>query len=293
MKTLDKKATSAQCIVCDHDETDRLYDQLLKCKQCGYIWADVEFSKENVIQFYNNNYFFGKEYMDYIKEEQALKKNFLRHLKIIKKFKSSGKLLEIGSAYGFFLDLAKEDFEVEGIEINASGCRHTQEKLDIKAVCDDFLETEYEEESFDIIVMWATLEHLRHPHLYIQKINRLLKEGGIFACAVPDIGSLLARIQKESWRQIMPPEHLNYFSEVTLEKLLARNGFQKRMSIRLGEYRTVDYVLYLLCKGKGWGERFYSFLKRWKLNRGMFYLNTFDTLTMIASKEKGQISNEN
>ena len=272
------------CLVCGHDKKDNLYEVLLQCSDCGYIWADLNVTDEQLKKLYDRNYFFGEEYADYLKEEKALRKNFSRNLKLLSRYCPSGRMLEIGSAYGFFLDMAREHYEVEGVELNEDACHHAKSQFDLNVACTDFLKQDLPEGQYDIIVMWATIEHLKDPDLYMEKIKRLLKPGAIFACTAPDIGSVLAGIQKEKWRQIHPPTHLNYFSKQTLEKFLNKYGLNVVKTKWLGEYRTVDQALYIILVLRMKMKKLYTMLDKWNLNKGIFYLNTYDQICMVAKK---------
>lgn len=272
------------CIVCGNKDTKKIYDILLQCNICNYIWADVEVSAESLRKVYDKGYFFGDEYSDYLKEEKALRKSFERNLKLISKYRSSGRMLEIGCAYGFFLDTARNNYDVEGIDISDDACKYAREQLELNVRCEDFIEKKFKENHYDVIVMWATLEHLKDPSLYVEKISSILKPGGIFVCTTPDIGSPLARIQKSKWRQIHPPTHLSYFSKNTIEKLFSKYNLKLVETTWLGEYRTIDQALYIILVLQNKMEKLYSFIKNLKLNKGIFYLNTYDQMCTVAVK---------
>jgi len=272
------------CIVCGSKQPTEIYDILFKCPDCGFVWAKADIPPEQLIKFYENDFFCGKEYRNYLEEQGALKKNFKRNLELISRFKRSGNLLEIGCAYGFFLELAQKRYTVTGIDIGENACKYAQEQLKLNVICGDFMKTEFQENYYDIVVSWATLEHLSDPHLYIAKISRLLKRGGIFAWSTVDIESLLAKFQGKKWRQIHPPSHLSYFSEKTAGILLQKNGFKQALVTRLGEYRTVDNCLYIMLALNKKSPFLYQLIKKLKLNKGMFYLNTFDIMYIVAVK---------
>lgn len=273
------------CIVCGNDKTKKLYDVLLQCLGCGFIRADSDVTQEDLKELYDKKYFFGEEYADYLKEEKALRKNFKRNLKLISKFCPSGRMLEIGCAYGFFLDLARQNYDVEGIEINEEACSYAKEQFNLNVKCGDFLEHDFTENYYDIVAMWATIEHVKSPDLYIKKISRLLKPGGIFVCTAPDIGSTLAKIQKKKWRQIHPPTHLNYFSKNTLEKLLNNCDLNLIKTIWLGEYRTTNQALYIILVLRNKMEKLYDFFDKLGLTQAVFYLNTYDQICTVAAKK--------
>lgn len=273
------------CVVCGDESVNKLYSSLLRCLSCGFVWANLDPNQKEINKIYDDSYFFSGEYLDYIKEQRALEKNFKRNLKIISKFIPSGQLLEIGSAYGFFLNLAKKHYKVQGVEINQNACKYAGERLGLDVICGDFLNTNFKTNYYDLVTMWATLEHLKDPHLYIKKISSLLRKNGVFVCSTVDINSILARIQKDKWRQIHPPSHLSYFSQSSLTMLLAKYGLKKIRLFRLGEYRSVDNVLYTTLASKNKFHKLYSLIRKLKLNRGLFYFNTYDTIYMIASKD--------
>ena len=56
-------------------------------------------------------------YADYRGAEPILRREFARTVKFIRKYRPAGRLLDIGCAYGFFLEEARPFYEVAGIEI--------------------------------------------------------------------------------------------------------------------------------------------------------------------------------
>ncbi len=276
---------SLPCIICGNDKTKKLYDVLLQCLGCGFIRADLNVTKESLDKMYSGNFFKGGAYVDYLKEEEVLKKSFRRDLQLVSRFCPSGRLLEVGCAYGFFLDLAKHQYDAQGIDIGKEACAYAKERLKLDVICADFLEHEFKENYYDIIVMWATIEHLEDPSLYIKKISRLLKPGGVFVCTAPDIGSVVAKIRKERWRQINLPTHLNYFTKDTLGKLLGNYGLKTVKTARLGEYRTIDNTLYIILVLRNKMKWLYSLLEKCRLNRGWYYLNTYDQICAVSVKQ--------
>ena len=43
----------------------------------------------------------------------------------------------------------------------------------------------FENESFDLVVCQAVLEHVKNPKIIINEIERVLKKKGLFYCTVP------------------------------------------------------------------------------------------------------------
>ena len=94
----------------------------MRCEQCGLGRAET--SGFDPAQYYTADYFSGKRadgYADYLGAEAILRREFAQTVKFIRKFRSSGRLLEVGCAYGFFLQEAKRYFDVSGIELAERG----------------------------------------------------------------------------------------------------------------------------------------------------------------------------
>jgi len=246
-------------------------------------------SEEALSILYNNsNYFFGYEYMDYLKEKTALQRNFLDRIKDLRKFfPGRGKLFEIGSAYGFFLELAQKYWQVKGIDLSADAYAYARKVLGVEVMCGDFLSCDIEDD-YDIFCMWDTIEHLKYPHLYIQKISTHVKPNGLLCITTGDIQSLVARLQREKWRQIHPPTHLFYFSKRSIAFLINRFGFEIVHLSKCVNYRNLDAMLYgllVLRNRKEWKNKLYQTIRRVGLLQKVdLKLNLYDIMFVIARK---------
>ena len=209
------------CVVCNESNSEILYPSLKisRCR-CGHIYYTGGLGKEDIRTLYIEGYFKGGEYADYKNDKNVIQRNFRNRLKVVKRYLSNGKLLEIGSAYGFFLDLARENFDVMGYEICSKAAEHARSQLKLDVRDTDFVKENLGNKIFDIVCLYDCIEHLLFPQLYIEKINTVLKIGGYLFITTGDIGSLLPRIQGKAWRLIHPPTHVHYFSRKSISKLL-------------------------------------------------------------------------
>jgi SAM-dependent methyltransferase len=66
---------------------------------------------------YSDEYFSGDEYVDCLRDRLAFEKQFRARLQEMRRFQPGGALLEIGSAYGFFLALAQHHYRAYGFDI--------------------------------------------------------------------------------------------------------------------------------------------------------------------------------
>lgn len=277
-----------KCPACGSSGVRPFYSGLIRCQDCSHVAADVALTDEELAAIYRRSYFFGDEYSDYVAEGRILRKNFALRLEVLRRFLDCSRhrrLLEIGSAYGFFLDTAQADFEsVLGIDITEDGVRYARQELKKDVIQGDFLSHDFGSRTFDVVCMWDTVEHLRDPRSYLEKVGDLTRSGTLLALTTGDIGSLNARMQKERWRLIHPPTHLHYFSKKSLAGMLKSCGFEILYNRHCGFYRSIDQMAYNILVLRKKKRRLYEFLEKTPLMTWDIYLNLYDILYVIARK---------
>jgi len=275
------------CLVCQGHLGPSPLAGLVQCRTCGFITANLDLSAAALRDLYTSKYFSGEEYRDYVAERALFDKHFRLRLKTLLKFvedPGEKRLLEIGSAYGFFLAAAREHFaSVEGVDISADAVAYAVETLGLRATAVDFVEYPLAQ-NVDVVCMWDTIEHLQHPHLYVERASAHMNQGGVIAMTTGDIASRMARWRGAKWRQIHPPTHLHYFSKATLTRLLDRCGFTVTYAGSDGAYRSLDTIAYIILNIKRQQPKIYAALKRTGLLRFDFYLNMYDIMFVIARK---------
>ncbi len=276
-----------KCLVCGGAYGPAAIRGLLQCSHCNFVTADVSLSRDELERLYGDRYFHGEEYRDYVSEREIFAKQFELRLKRLLRYVPEARrkrLFEIGSAYGFFLEIARQQFaEVEGIDLSREAAAYATDVLGVPVSAGDFLGFPLEGE-VDVVCMWDTIEHLARPDLYIEKAAAHMPAGGILALTTGDIGSLVARWRKEQWRQIHPPSHLHYFSRETLRLLLARRGFEVRYAGYAGCYRSMDTIAYIVLSLHRGMPGLYRKLKATGLLDWSFYSNFYDIVYVIAEK---------
>src|SRR6185312_14041703 len=98
-----------------------------QCQICGLGRAQTEGFEPSA--YYTAGYFSGDRsdgYADYLGAEPVLRREFARSVDFIRRYRSGGKLLELGCAYGFFLKAAARYFDVAGIELAPEAAAHGQ-----------------------------------------------------------------------------------------------------------------------------------------------------------------------
>lgn len=145
------------------------------------------------------------------------------------------KALEVGCAAGHFLKYMEgRGWEITGVDI-AKEMLLSASKRGLHVVEANFLDymPAGQGGKYDLIVMWATLEHLPNPVDYFQKAQSLLKPGGRFIVSTAHY-SFWAKIYGKNWRYLNIPEHLFFFTTKALGKMGQEAGMNLERYITYG-----------------------------------------------------------
>ncbi|MFA6238876.1 MAG: class I SAM-dependent methyltransferase [Bacteriovorax sp.] len=267
---------NAVCVVCGETNSKPLYPKynINTCNGCGHVYYTGNLSDEDIKKIYKEEYFSGNEYSSYVSDKKIIQRNFKDRVKHIQKYKPDGKLIEIGSAYGFFMELANEHYEAKGYEICPEAAAYAREQLKLNVTDEDFLVSPIPENSVDVVCMYDCIEHLKNPEQFVEKIKNTLKPGGHFFLTTGDVGKFVPRFRKEKWRLINPPTHIHYFSKDTITKLLNQHGL-KVVNVRYpGLWRSNQLLINQVFRMK----------KLARMTPGYFWINTFDIMEVTAVK---------
>jgi 2-polyprenyl-3-methyl-5-hydroxy-6-metoxy-1,4-benzoquinol methylase len=142
---------------------------------------------------------------------------------------SRGRCLDFGCGRGNLSRAARESgWTPTGIENDPEARRFTSE--DVKIPAYENTEALLRAEpcaSFELIILWQVIEHLRAPWVDLEKLHPLLKPGGWIVIATPNAESLKARLLRANWENYKNPTHLYYFSMTSLMAALRKSGFMK------------------------------------------------------------------
>ncbi len=220
------------CQVCSSERTHSLVYfknniPIFRCNKCGVGRAiAMDFEPE---KYYTEKYFSGEyeeSYIDYLGSERVLRNEFKKTVKYLQKIgPDNGKCLEIGCAYGFFLQEARRYYDVYGVEISESAVKHCLMN-GLSSVSRGVLTEDFCRKfgKFDIVVMLDVIEHIDNLEDMICLISDSLKPGAIFLLTTGDWSSMVARLTGSSWRLMAPPGHLWYLTKESLDIIMQRYG---------------------------------------------------------------------
>jgi 2-polyprenyl-3-methyl-5-hydroxy-6-metoxy-1,4-benzoquinol methylase len=137
-------------------------------------------------------------------------------------------ILEIGSGGGTFVQYANSTgHHTTGTEVTKEYADMSSESLNgrIVYVERDGYTDRFGCASFDLIYMEHVFEHVLHPEAILVQIRQMLRSGGILFLAVPNMDSLSSRLQGKYWAWARPPDHLYFYNQSNLSRLLEKHGF--------------------------------------------------------------------
>ncbi len=289
-----RSMSNEACIVSGTKNYEPYSKGLIRNIDSGLIVAEEIPSEADLKHLYEKEYFFGMEYSDYIADRPALEKNFLGRIKRLKKLgllHSRNHVVEVGCAYGYFLNLLKNEVKsMKGYDVSQDGIKFAKEELGVDASNDDFLKVNFATK-IDLVCMWDVIEHVSRPDVFVQKAADILKKGGALALTTGDIGTPVPKIRGGKWRMIHPPTHIYYFNKKSMYALLEKHGFEVVSYKYSATYRNVGSVLnQLIVNQKASGKKagilrgFLGACERLKLTNLNVPLNTFDIMDVIAVK---------
>jgi 2-polyprenyl-3-methyl-5-hydroxy-6-metoxy-1,4-benzoquinol methylase len=107
-------------------------------------------------------------------------------LKVIKEIKANGKLLDIGCAYGFLINAASIHFESYGIDISKFAVKKSKELCRGKVSRASAVSLPFKNESFSVVTVVDTLEHVPNLNQCLKDIVRILKKDGVLFLQLPN-----------------------------------------------------------------------------------------------------------
>lgn len=225
------------CNLCGSDRYRffiRKFDlDLVKCRMCGLVYACPRLTEQDLMKRYSADYFNNEYLPTFQATPDSYNMDIIRghyHQFLIlaaRHFAPGRRLLDIGCGAGFFLKAAQEmGWEVEGVELSEAAANFAQKVLGLRVRQGKFENGGFPDESFDVVTLQDTLEHLSFPRQTLTEVRRVLKRGGLLMLNTPDLDSLSRRFLGPAWAVLSPAEHLTYYTEKTLSGTLSRAGFE-------------------------------------------------------------------
>ncbi len=220
-----------KCIACNsskfRDFSSSKDFPAVKCSNCGLIWMQPSFNKDGLNKYYSD--YIGKRRINNKKKMEQRQEQYKLDVDFVQKYKSKGRMLDIGCNGGFFLDCFSKEIEKHGIEIDQSAVDFANQNF--KELAGRVNSTSLEDYNpglkFDLITMRGVIEHVTDPEKDIEKVSALLSAGGVFGItATPNSDAITVDLYQDKWTLFHPIQHLWHFSAKTLSLICNRHGLE-------------------------------------------------------------------
>ena len=228
------------CLVCTTPLRAGLQEWHWGCPSCGYEKTNLQ-PTINAAE--------SQAAIDEAARAQALAslrlENFKQLLNEIEVCQPPGpKLLDVGCAHGWFLDLAGQSFEVLGVEPDHRvGVEAAKPGRPIRLGY--FPDALQPDEKFDVIVFNDVLEHIPDLERVLVECRLRLTEQGLLVLNLPSSHGVFYRLARfltrlgvhgpfaRMWQVGLPSPHVHYFNLDNLAALLKKKGFLIKKTGRL------------------------------------------------------------
>ncbi len=239
------------CDVCGGEEFLPLFKKgsgrgetfaLVRCRHCDLVQVNPQPDAAAVAPYYGASYFekrTDRGYDNYYSDAQKATINRVYAMNLrdldFESFEENALFrggenaaaLDVGCAAGYFVEyLAGRCWHSTGIELATGPAEYAREHLGLDVLQGDFLTCDaLAPGSFDLVTLWASIEHMHSPRAVLERAHELLRPGGRMLLSTCRYG-VLAKLRGPAWRFMNVPEHLYFFTLRGLMDLARDAGFE-------------------------------------------------------------------
>jgi 2-polyprenyl-3-methyl-5-hydroxy-6-metoxy-1,4-benzoquinol methylase len=232
--------------------------KVFRCKDCftGFLYPMMKEAEEK--RFYAAyNEHTKKRGVTLTIDSSELHKNSMRDAskrweRLEDFFIRKGRILEIGSSTGAFLEICSQKCDCVCVEPDSTN-REFASQFSVGQY--EYLEDVSDLEKFDVICLFHVFEHIRNPFDFLKKCGRLLKTDGSIIIEVPHIEDpLLSIYDLDSYKDFyFQPMHHYIYSVKGLKYVFESEGFHEKDIVFYQRY-GLDNHLAWLKNGKPGGD---------------------------------------
>ena len=246
MHNKNKTNLSPPCPICQ-TESDRLVTEknswsYFRCSSCPLVFLYPQPSVPELATAYQD---YLPESLDQIQAWfRSLEEVIQKSADLIEERVKPGRILDVGSGYGFFLQyMAERGWRGDGIEISQTGrnyCRDHFPGLRIEST--PLPDPSIPDSSYDAVTLFYVIEHLTDPLMVLREALRLLKPGGCLLLRWPHTTPIVRLLGPLSRLLDLyhTPYHLFDFSKPFIEEQLTNIGFIDIKTIICGKTKPTS-----------------------------------------------------
>jgi 2-polyprenyl-3-methyl-5-hydroxy-6-metoxy-1,4-benzoquinol methylase len=218
---------------------------VLLCRSCTTEFLHPQPSWEEIKSLYSADYYksWNMQNGERPVVAEMKKGTFRKNLKRLETFVSSGKILDVGTATGFFLEVARDmGFDPYGVEVSEFSGSIAAKKFGADHIHIGTLETApFPPETFSAMAMSDLLEHVTDPIGVLKCSHKLLAPNGVLMITTPDCSSLSHNLMGDRWTHYKL-EHLFYPSPNSMRLMAKKSGFRVLKCERAKKVMSLAYL---------------------------------------------------
>lgn len=235
--------------------------KVVECQICGLIFTNPQLDQKELTAHYDKSYYYSPKkdpsdrsrYLDYNQrylkgKEKERFRNIFKKISIL--YPEKGKLLDVGTATGFFVKEAlQQGWQAEGVEISRWAADWGRKNLKVKISNGTMKQAEFKPNTFDVVTLLDIMEHVKNPQIELTESSRILKKGGILYIETINFDNWITRyLVGQKYVHMVPKFHLYYFGRRQLHQFLHKAGFKVidecLTSSSVGDYEKRGFNMY-------------------------------------------------
>ena len=199
--------------------------------------------------------------------------NRIRFLRRKKYLQADTAVLDVGCSTGMFLRVLKDygHTNLVGVDVSLEQLEHCREVNMIHAF--RYLTDIPENLVFDLVSLYAVLEHVPNPLDVLEQSAKHLKKNGKLIVDVPNFRSLYRFLSGERWLWLIPPIHLQYFTPRSMRKLAEKAG----LNICYSSTKATSTYTYILA------HHIFGILK-WNMPEARLSSSSVNTVMLVIAE---------
>jgi SAM-dependent methyltransferase len=197
--------------------TDITEFRIVRCRRCRLVRMNPRPIEADIHRYYHDDFYRSDETpQEALRNMDARLRAMARHVTRYPR----GRLLDVGCFRGEFMEhlRAEHGWDVAGVEFS----QRPPNSYGLDIFYGDIADAPFADASFDVVTVWAVMEHVYHPAHTLRHVQRLLKPGGTAIILVPNFHSLPARFMIHD----DIPRHITMFTRRTLGRMLRAAGLR-------------------------------------------------------------------
>lgn len=225
----------------------------VRCRRCGHLFSFPlpDTSYEALQKIYD------AEYTSELREGESDDSNLRllrdathRQLEIVEREVRPGTALNVGAMTGANQVFEERGWKLKIVEVSRHAAETARAKWGYDVAVSRLEDYEAETGSVDFVKLGHVIEHIAQPAAALATVHRVLRPGGVVLLDTDNADGFRSRVEfavravlgegisslvvrrltgknlKKQYGRLIPPVHLNIFSERSLRALLTRSGFE-------------------------------------------------------------------